>query len=87
MQGSLWALVGTDIDRLVSFTHYSRKFVEAVSTRMHECGRWVGNRARTDHWMKDGMVTWNLWLDCMIADGTVELLRTPDGEEYVRAIA
>jgi|HubBroStandDraft_1064217.scaffolds.fasta_scaffold09277_4 hypothetical protein len=80
--------VGPDIDRLVSFTHYSRKFVEVVSSRMRAAGRWTDDKVHTDHWYEgDKLLPGRIWLDCLIADGAVEVGQAEDGEEWFRAIA
>jgi hypothetical protein len=76
------AIVGPDIDRLVAFTHYSRTFVEAVSRRMRAYGRWADDKVHTDHWFDGDNVTAELWLDCLIAAGVVEVGRGEDGEEW-----
>jgi hypothetical protein len=81
------AIVGPDIDRLVSFTHYSRKFVEAVSRRMRACGRWTDAKVHVDHWYDgDKMIPAVFWVDCLVADGTAEIGRTQEGEEWYCAI-
>jgi hypothetical protein len=81
------AVVGPDVDRLIAFTHYSWKFVEAVSFRMRAAGRWTDTAVRTDHWFDgDAFLPGGFWLDCLVADGAVELARTDDGEEQFRSI-
>jgi hypothetical protein len=80
--------VGPDIGQLVSFTHYSRKFVEAVSSRMRAAGRWTDDKVHFDHWFEgDTLLPARFWLDCLIADGTVEIGQAEDGEEWFRGIA
>jgi hypothetical protein len=80
-------VVGPDIDRLASFTGYSRTFVAAVSHRMQACGRWANGNVCTDDWFDGDRVTAALWLDCLVADGTVEMGQTDDGEKWCRRVA
>jgi hypothetical protein len=63
--------VGPDIDRLVSFTGYSRELISDISCRMNDSGLWTGATACVEHWF-DGNLEWTehgLQLDCCVAAG------------------
>jgi hypothetical protein len=79
--------VGPDIDRLVAFTRLPRKFVEAVSGNMRACGLWADGIVHTEHWFEgDKADTDEFWLDCLVADGVMEVKRSESGQTLFRKI-
>jgi hypothetical protein len=72
--------VGPDIERLVSFTGYSRSFIADVACRMHDSGLWADGEARAGHWFDDKLkwTEFGLVQDCLVADGMMVASR--DGE-------
>ena len=46
-------VTGPDIDRLVGFTGYLRKFITGISRRMHAAALWENGIAQSEHLMVD----------------------------------
>jgi hypothetical protein len=79
-------LLGPNVDLLVSFTHYSRTFVETVADRMRAYGFWVDGEVRTDEWLEGDKITGVFWAHCLAAIGKVHVERTEDGQVWYSAI-
>jgi hypothetical protein len=79
--------VGPDIERLVTFTRFPRKFVEAISVNMRACGLWADGTVHTDHWFEgDNVDKDEFWLDCLVADGIMEVKRSESGQTVFRRL-
>ena len=63
--------VGPNIDRLVSFTGYSRNFIAEISVRMHDSGLWADGDVCVRHWFDDEFewTEFGLRQDCLVASG------------------
>jgi hypothetical protein len=74
--------VGPDIDRLVSFTGYSRNFIAEISVRMHDSGLWADGEVCVGHWF-DNEFKWTetgFFQDWHVASGlTVKCHCGPNG--------
>jgi hypothetical protein len=72
--------VGPNIDRLVSFTGYSRDFIAEISIRMHDSGLWADGEACIGHWFDDEFEWTELGLrqDCLVASG--DMVKSYGGE-------
>ncbi len=74
-------VTGPDIDRLVGFTGYLRKFITDISRRMHAAGLWENGIAHSEHLMVDNeRRKLAVFSDSMVASGECMARRRRDGK-------
>jgi hypothetical protein len=72
--------VGPNVDRLVSFTDYSRDFIAEISVRMHDSGLWADGEVCVGHWF-DNEFKWTelgFFQDWHVASG--DMVKCHSGE-------
>jgi hypothetical protein len=80
-------ITGPDVDRLINFTGYLRKFVTDISQRMHAAGRWENGIAHSEHYLVNEQLNpVPVFLDCLVAEGSAVVCGMRNGEAVYAAV-